>query len=99
MEHTVEYVLFPGTMGLDVTGPLEVFTTATALLAQQQRPNAGYAARFVAARKGPVRLSSGAEMVANADFSTAGQADMLLVPGGDGIGKLAADQNFIAYLQ
>jgi len=99
MVHTIEYVIFPGAMGLDITGPLEVFHTATAVLAHQERDGAGYTARFVAPVKGPVRLSSGLEIVAEADFSDPAPADMLLVPGGDGIGDLVADAGFVDYLR
>lgn len=57
MHHTIEYLLFPDALGLDLMGPLEVFNTATAILERQGKTDGGYRARFVAADKGPVRRS------------------------------------------
>ncbi len=99
MVHIIEFIIYPGAMGLDITGPLEVFHTATAVLRQNSVNKEGYQAQFVAARKGPVRLSSGLEIVAQANFNKPTPADILLVPGGDGIDDLLAEGTIIKYLR
>ncbi len=102
MGHTIEYVLFPGALGLDITGPLEVFNTASEIT--RSKKHKAYSARFVAAEKGPVRLSSGLEIVANASFKemskkAAPQADTLLVPGGSDIDSVISDPDFMDYIR
>jgi len=87
MSHIIEFVIFEGALGLDITGPLEVFSTASVIIEQKKVDGAKYKARFVAENKGIVRLSSGLEVVANADFSETSPADTLFIPGGDDIDK------------
>jgi transcriptional regulator GlxA family with amidase domain len=99
MSHTIEFVVFPDVMGLDITGPLEVFNTTTMLLAQKPEMGSGYNARFVAARKGPVPLNSGLEIVATDDFSNRAPIGTLLVPGGPGVDAMMTDPDFIQYIQ
>ncbi len=99
MQHIIEYVVFPDAVGLDLTGPLEVFNTATALMKNEGRTETGYASRFIASRRGPVRLSSGLEVLAQADFADAAPADTLLMPGGPGVYAALEDPGFIAALR
>ena len=83
-------------MGLDITGPLEVFQTATEIL-NHDRPGGedGYEARFVGMKKGPVRLSSGLEIIANGSLDDPARADTLLAPGGTGSRKASNDPVFV----
>src|SRR5258706_15406889 len=74
----ITMLAFPDAQILDVTGPLEVFSIATRLLTARQvsgsEPRAsevhqasrdpGYRVEVVAASAGPVRMSSGLELVA-----------------------------------
>ena len=99
MRQIVEIVVFPDALGLDFTGPLEVFNTATALMELEGQTEAGYTARFVATRKGPVRLSSGLEIIADTGFKDAAPADTLLVPGGPGVYRAIEDPDFIAAIR
>lgn len=99
MRHTIEIVVFPDALGLDFTGPLEVFNTATALMELESQTEAGYTARFVATRKGSVRLSSGLEILADTGFKDAAPADILLVPGGPGVYRAMEDPDFIAAIR
>ncbi len=98
MQSTIDFLLFPDALGLDVTGPLEVFNTATAVLEKRGKQHCGYRARFVAARKGPVCLSSGLEVNATASFKEPSTADILIVPGGRGAAQAAAETEVIAYV-
>ncbi len=98
MRYVIDFVLFPNALGLDITGPLEVFYTASAVLKHQQKTNFGYITRFVAKEKGPIRLSSGLEIVANIDFTDNSNTDILLVPGGKNIRNLINDPDLMNYL-
>ncbi len=59
----VVFVLYPGFVGLDLAGPLDVFSCATRLAERQGRP-APYRCRFVAQAAGPVTASSGLPVLA-----------------------------------
>ena len=99
MGHTIDFLLFPDALGLDITGPLEVFNTASAVIMRNhQRPSA-YDFRCVAANRGAVRLSSGLEIVASATFEDQHSADTLVVPGGIGARQVSHDPVLINYIQ
>jgi transcriptional regulator GlxA family with amidase domain len=82
MNKIIEFILYPSALGLDIFGPLEVFNTATGTLKADRQKSCGYSFRFTAAKKGPVQLGSGPEIVANATFKEKSSADTLLIPGG-----------------
>ena len=91
----VAIVTFPGVQILDVTGPLEVFSTATRLL-----PRAAYRTALVSSHGGDVAASC--EM----RFSTSSIAeldpddvDTLVVAGGRDMDEPAADDHLIDHLQ
>jgi transcriptional regulator GlxA family with amidase domain len=96
----VVMLAFPDAQILDVAGPLEVFAIATRLLrataataigrdAAAARRDPGYAVEVVAARSGPVRMSSGIELVAaRALRDVRGPLDTLLVAGGEGVRRV-----------
>ena len=98
MDHTIEFLLFPDALGLDITGPLEVFNTASAVNRQNRKGKSAYKFRFVAAKRGAVRLSSGLEIVANGTFKDELSVDTLLVPGGIGATQVTHDPVFIEYV-
>lgn len=95
MSHLIDFVLFPNALGLDIMGPLEVFNTATEILRLRGDTDAGYRTRFVAAEKGPLRLSSGLEVVAQSRIGDGPAADTLLVPGGMGTYAAIENEEFI----
>ncbi len=80
MNRTIEFLIYPGALGLDIMGPLEVFHTASRIVKDAARK---YSYRFVSATRGPVALSSGVELVADAAITDQERstAHMLLVPG------------------
>jgi transcriptional regulator GlxA family with amidase domain len=71
-------LIFPDFQLLDAAGPISVFEIASRL-AQRQVP-----IRVVAADPGPVRSTSGAEMLAR-KFGSAGALTTLIISGGEGI--------------
>jgi transcriptional regulator GlxA family with amidase domain len=86
---TVLIVLFDGVQSLDVTGPLEVFSTARD---HEDRP--AYQVRTASLGGAPVRTSSGLALIPDGDLrdtaAAAGQPggpvppSLLIVPGGEG---------------
>ena len=76
--------VFPGVQVLDVMGPMEIFGTATHILAER-RPDdpAPYALTLAAPSRGELLSSSGLRIVADATFDDAhGPIDTLMVAGG-----------------
>ncbi len=81
MTKQIEFFLYPGVVSLDVTGPLEVFSSATELLHHDGRLNEGYVPAFSSLCPGAVKTSSG--LVLNADVRPGlKERSILLVPGG-----------------
>ncbi|MFC6600080.1 GlxA family transcriptional regulator [Kitasatospora paranensis] len=72
-DRSVLIVLFEGVQSLDVTGPLEVLASAGA-----------YRIRTAFAGSGPVRTSSGLQLLADEDLAHADPPHTLIVPGGPG---------------
>jgi transcriptional regulator GlxA family with amidase domain len=75
----VVIAVFDGVEVLDVTGPASVFSAASKLLG---RRGIGYRIRIAASAKGPVRTSTGVQIVADATLAeVAGTADTVVLPG------------------
>ncbi len=92
---TVVIITYEGVQALDITGPHEVFSGATALLEAAGRQDAGYAPTLAGPRPGTVRSESGLAVVAGA-LDDVGEVDTLLVPGGGGVTAAAADARLVA---
>jgi transcriptional regulator GlxA family with amidase domain len=91
---------FPDAQILDVTGPLEVFAIATRLLTAQGGSDPGYRVELVAASAGPVRMSSGLELVAPRSLrELRGPVDTLFVPGGEGTQRAMGDAATIDWIR
>jgi transcriptional regulator GlxA family with amidase domain len=90
-------VVFDGVQGLDVTGPLEVFTGA-ANYQQARTGDPAYRVQLASPGGGRVTTSSGLVIVPAADLLAAGAdcIDTLIVPGGAGTTEPAAE--LIAWL-
>ncbi len=71
---------------LDVTGPLEVFSSATRFL-----PSVQYRTDVVTVRGGPVRASCGLEFASTAISEVSGPVDTLMVAGGADMEAAVAD--------
>src|SRR5512147_1207939 len=96
----IAIVTYPGAQSLDVTGPFEVFAMASEF-ARQREPQAPppYSLEVLAARPGPVRMSSGLRLSADRSWSSVrGGVDTLIVSGGD-IYEAAADRELRRWLR
>ncbi len=95
----VAILLYPGVQSLDVTGPLEVLTAASQLHEQTGRGERGYAITLVAARRAPLRTSSGLTLVPDAALGqTPRPLDTLIVPGGSGHDEASRDRRTLRWI-
>ena len=97
--HRIVLLAAPPVQTLDVTGPLEVFSTANILLA-----HAGQALFYALTLAGPtlgaVASSCGVDLLASAAFLTPGlQADTLVIAGGVGARAASTDVQQVAWLR
>jgi transcriptional regulator GlxA family with amidase domain len=91
---------YPDAQVLDVTGPLEVFAIATRLLSEFERRDPGYRVEVVAPAAGPVRMSSGLELVASrAARDLRGPIDTLFVAGGQGVRTAVSDEAIVDWIR
>jgi len=68
--HRVVMLGFPGAQVLDITGPLEVFARTARWLGEHRSAAVpAYVTELVAARRGPVAMSSGLELVATRRYA------------------------------
>lgn len=100
MTRVVVIIGFADFQVLDVTGPLEVFSRASRLLAQYSpgEPPA-YAVSFVAQSAGPVASSSGLALVAERSWLDLHAFDTLLVSGGIGVDQAMESSGLIKWLR
>jgi transcriptional regulator GlxA family with amidase domain len=94
VERTVVIVTFDGAQILDVTGPLEVFSSATRFV-----PAAQYLTSVVTTRGGPVPASSGLEFASTPVADVVGPVDTLLVAGGADMDAAVADAELLAQVR
>ncbi|MFL5831035.1 MAG: GlxA family transcriptional regulator [Solirubrobacteraceae bacterium] len=89
-------VIFPEVQALDVTGPTEAFSLAE----RRARPAPTYTIELVAPDAGPIRTSSGLQLIADGALdSTRGQIDTLIVAGGLGVQAAARDERLVSWLR
>jgi len=89
-EPRIVIVGFPSAQILDITGPLEVFSTASRFL-----PIPGYATQLVSTDGGPVLSTSGLEFATEPIERVVGGIDTLVVSGGRDMDEAAADAKLI----
>ncbi len=95
-------VAYPGVQSLDVTGPLEVFSTAQRFIAAagEQRRARGYEVSVRSREGTALESSSGLCVVPAGDLrSTTGPIDTLIVPGGDGRVRALEDAELIEWIR
>lgn len=85
---TVVVVLFDGFELLDAFGPVEILS----------RLPESFSIMYVGPRRGPVRSSQGATVLADQAITELARCEVLLVPGGPGTRSLAEDTAFLAQL-
>ncbi|WP_198413699.1 GlxA family transcriptional regulator [Cryobacterium glucosi] len=89
-EPRIVIVGFPSVQILDVTGPLEVFSTASRFL-----PIVRYATELVSTDGGPVLSTSGLEFATGPIDAVAGNIDTLVVAGGRDMEEAAGDPRLV----
>lgn len=93
MSRRIVLVAVPDAQILDVTGPLEVFSTATRELCRRGRGGSpAYATDVVSRRRGPLETSSGVAVVASRALGDVrGRLDTLIAAGGRGVTRALTD--------
>lgn len=100
--HRVLMFAYPDAQILDITGPLEVFgRTGRWLRDQGLTPGLAYQIEMVAAEAGPLRTSSGLELVARRSCFDADPAhvDTFLITGGIGFDRALDDPRLLDWLR
>lgn len=98
--HRVAMFAYPDAQIVDVTGPLEVFSRAARWLRDEKKTKGlAYSVEIMAACAGPVRMSSGLELVAGRSYRNADRIDTLLVSGGIGYAQACKDAALLAWLR
>lgn len=90
-------VIFPRVQALDVTGPHEVFASASTILAHRGRADR-YRITLVARQPGRVESESGLAIHADALDSISGPIDTLIIPGGSGVDHAAHDRKLLEWI-
>jgi transcriptional regulator GlxA family with amidase domain len=90
VERGVVIVTFDTAQILDVTGPLEVFSTASRFL-----PAVQYRSQVVTTRGGPVLASCGLEFASTTITEVTGPVDTLMVAGGADMNAEIADTQLL----
>ena len=94
VERGVVIVTFDSAQILDVTGPLEVFSSASRFL-----PAARYRTQVVTTKGGPVRASCGLEFASTSITEVSGPVDTLMVAGGADMDAAVADPELLAQVR
>jgi transcriptional regulator GlxA family with amidase domain len=94
----VEVLAFPDVQLLDVTGPLQVFATANEHVVRGGGAPP-YALKVVAKEAGQVTASAGLQITTSVLPRAGATLDTLIVAGGPGVDRAAADQALCAWLQ
>jgi len=95
MNRRVVFVVYPGLQILDLTGPLEVFSSAN-----RRAGGSAYTTEVVSADGGTVRASCGLDVGARRSLRTCrGPIDTLVVVGGDGTRQAIHDDRLIAWIR
>ena len=98
--HRVSLLTYPDAQVLDVTGPLEVFSRSARVLRDEGRVRGlCYEVEILAKEAGPVRMSSGLELVASRAFRDADDIDTLLLGGGIGVDDAIADPEILDWVR
>jgi transcriptional regulator GlxA family with amidase domain len=98
--HRVVMVGFDDAQILDITGPLEVFSRAARWLRDTAvTADLPYAVELVGKQAGPLRCSSGIELLAQRGYADVDDADTVLVAGGIGYVKAMQDAALIEWLR
>lgn len=85
---------------IDISGPLQVFDTASRLLLESGRTHApAYIVETVAKDFHPAQLTGGLKVIAHYDFNSMPTADTLIIPGGQAAHATSTDPSIQTWLQ
>jgi transcriptional regulator GlxA family with amidase domain len=90
---------FPGVQALDLVGPADVFTGATAYLAGHGRAGEGYAVEVVSRGGEPVATGTGLAFAASALPDPREPIDTLVLPGGYGVEDVRCDADTVGWIK
>lgn len=97
--HRIAMLVYPDAQILDVSGPLEVFARTARWLCDRRKAAApAYTVELVAEHAGPVRTSSGIELLTHRGVRDMPPADTLLVTGGIGYGAVCENRLLLDWL-
>jgi transcriptional regulator GlxA family with amidase domain len=98
---SVVFVAYEGMNAIDLSGPLEVFATATRLLRESGKTHPGYALTIVAAKPGAIVTSSGLHVLPHATIAEhrSRGVDTLFVVGGFGSREAAKVPALLQWLR
>jgi transcriptional regulator GlxA family with amidase domain len=95
----VVVVVFPGVQGVDVFGPVDVFSFANYVIGLTGEPVPPYEVELAGPEAGPTRTSAGPSLVADRSVNDPGLVpDVLLVAGGLAVEAAADDDGFVTAL-
>lgn len=94
----VEMLAFPDVQMLDVTGPLQVFTSANDVVAAAGSIERPYAVRIVSKSGDGIRTSAGVAILTEPLPTHAQTCDTLIVAGGPGVDAASIDRDVLDWL-
>lgn len=95
----IAILAYPEVQSLDVTGPLEVFAGAQALIDASGRSDRGYRVRVLSRDGAPLRSSSGLAIIPHGAFELGpARLDTLIVAGGYGAHEACADHTTVDWI-
>ncbi len=90
---------FPGIQALDLVGPADVFTGATAYLAGHGRTDEGYSVKVVSRHGESVATGTGLALVASPLPDPREPIDTLVLPGGYGVDAVRRDADTVGWIK
>ncbi len=100
MTKRIAMLAYPDVQILDVTGPLEVFSRTERWLRDERGRGGAYAVEILGLEPGPVRTSSGLQLLAERGFADVTRGiDTLLVAGGRGAREHAKNPSVLRWLR
>ncbi len=95
MARSIDFILYEGAVGLDISGPLEVFNAANILLQKNEGLEDAYSIRFLALEAGKIKLNSGLQLFAESSLSESDCKGLILVPGTDDVEPVLSNAEFL----
>ena len=92
---------YPGADLLDITGPLDVFAGASALLPLTENSLPAYTVEIVAHATGPLTTSSGIKLLAERRYTDleCREVDTLMIAGGPGFEEILKDRRLLKWVK